>query len=180
MHLKNKCYKKENKPILQTYILKTVKPLKFVGILVRHCLDISLCAVTSTGRTRAWVCKTCSSTKVQFDQLQRIWGDLLGECGTVEACRAPLSLSFLLLWWCPLLKCSLGGNWLLGLLSQAAPRAPHANYRCHKGQGAEFHTQAGQKSSLQHNCSCSCQTTAKEKWCKIRTCEFWHGSCAFC
>lgn len=106
------------------YILKTVKPLKFVGISARHCLAITLCAVTSVGRIRAWVCKICSSSEVQFNQLQRIWDDL-AQCGNLQSSS---SLSFFLLWSCPLLRCSLGGNWLCG--------ASHAHHRCHRG--AEF------------------------------------------
>lgn len=134
MHLKNKNYKKENKPILQIYILKTVKPLKIVGISVRHCLDISLCAVTSTGRTRAWVSKSVAVqrfTLISCREFGMIW---LGECGTVEACRAPYSASSS----CGDVHCS-GALWegigSVGFFSQAVSRAPHNNYRCHRDRG---------------------------------------------
>lgn len=165
------------------YILKTVKPPKFVGVLVRHCLDISLCAVTSIWRTKAWVCKICSGSKVQFNQLQRIWDDLAPRVWHSGRLQSSSSLSFFLLWWCPLLKCSLQGNCprnrlLLGLLMLITGVTGD--------RGAESHTQSGQKSSLQHNCSWSRQTYSKSTTDAsseqhVRTaCESLHSSCVFC
>lgn len=153
--------------MLQMYILKTVKPLKFVGISVRQCLDISLCAVTSIGRIRAWVCNICSSSKVQFDQFQRIWDVLAQRVWHSGGLQSSSSLSFFLLWWCPLLSGRELALWsslarlLLGLLMIITGVTGE--------RGAEFHSQSGQKSSLQHNCSWSCQTTAKEQLVQVQS-----------
>jgi len=44
---------------------------------------------------------------VQFNQFPRIWGEFGSEYGTVEVCRCFRCSPLFLLWWRPLLMCSL-------------------------------------------------------------------------
>lgn len=103
----------------------------------------------------------CSSTKVQFNQLQRIWDDLAQSVAQWKPAELltqlppPVVMSITqvlcgreLALWGSLARLLLG---LLIIITGVTGDR----------QGAEFHTQAGKKSSLQHNWSWSCQNTAK-------------------